>query len=97
MAPEGLRHSFAGFAAGLVAAFNRYTEESEPDVARDRVSYRQVALWLSDSELSKLTDEVALCIAQRTANSEGAGRRKRLISQIIIPVTGHDSEGIALS
>ena len=96
MAPEGLRHSFAGFAAGLVAAFNRYTEESEPDVARDRVSYRQVALWLSDSELSKLTDEVALCIAQRTVNQAGTGRRKRLISQIIIPVT-HDTEGIALS
>jgi hypothetical protein len=51
------------------------------------VSYRQLALWLTDAELSDLADEVGQCIARRAANRPGGGRTRRLISQIVIPTT----------
>ena len=91
MGPAQLRQSFAGFAAGLLAAFNRYTESGDPDLARDGVSYRQTALWLTDGELAELADEVGQAVARRAANGPGPGRAKRLMSQIVVPTPPTDT------
>lgn len=85
MSQKQLRQSFAGFAAGLLAAFDRYTESGDPDLARDGVSYRQTALWLTDSELAELADEIGQAVARRAANRPSAGRSKRLVSQVVLP------------
>jgi len=78
--------AFATFAAGLLAAYERYLNSGEPDLVRDGVSYSMNALWLSDQEYADLLADVARIIAPRAEFRPGPGRRRRLAASAFIPV-----------
>jgi DNA-binding transcriptional ArsR family regulator len=85
MGPEDHRRAFTAFVAGLLGAFDRYLDRERVDPPADLVSYRQVALWLTDDELVELLEEVRRLVVARTARGPGEGRRRRLLSTVLLP------------
>jgi predicted DNA-binding transcriptional regulator YafY len=84
MSPEEHRRAFAAYVAGLLAGFDGYLARGEIDFERDRVGYRQVALWMTDTE----TDEFIAGLrdlAGRFGNGPGDGRVRRVLSTVLIP------------
>ena len=76
---------FATFLGTLLTDFAAYLDSSELDLAADRVGYRQVALWLTDSEFDALAAEMAAAIEERITNEPTAERRRRLLSTVLMP------------
>jgi DNA-binding transcriptional ArsR family regulator len=76
---------FATFVGTLLADFSAYLETSDLDLAADRVGYRQVPLWLGDEEFDELATELSRAIAARMSNQPGPGRRRRLVTSIVMP------------
>lgn len=76
---------FATFVGTLLADFSAYLETSELDLAADRVGYRQVPLWLSDEEFDQLASELGEAFQKRAAYGPAPGRRRRLITSIVMP------------
>ncbi|EMY34867.1 hypothetical protein D477_007494 [Arthrobacter crystallopoietes BAB-32] len=89
MTPEDHRRAFTGFVAGLLQAFDRYVEDGSADLKRDGAGYRQTALWLDDEELADLVAKMQGAIAGAAANGPGEGRRRRILSTVLIP-TGQE-------
>lgn len=58
--PGGLRAGpqLCQSALALLGSFRRYLERDEVDLGRDLVGYRQVAMHLSDEELTSLLDDL---------------------------------------
>ena len=54
LSPAEHRAAFGAFVAGLLADFDRYLAAADPDLVRDGVGYRHLALQLSDDELCEL-------------------------------------------
>jgi len=54
-------------------------------LARDRVGYRQVPLWLTDEEFDALVARMATAVGEHVENDEAPGRRRRLPSTIVMP------------
>lgn len=82
---EQHRAAFTAFVAGLLADFDRYLDRGDVDLGRDVVGYRSVGLFLTDEEALDLVAELGEVLARR----EGLppeGRRRRLISRILLPV-----------
>jgi DNA-binding transcriptional ArsR family regulator len=81
------RRAFATFVAGLLGDFDRYLDRSAgaPDAVRDRVGYRQAAVWLTDEELDGLIAELRAAVTARMDRGPAAGRRRRLISTVLLP------------
>jgi hypothetical protein len=88
MTVEEQRRAFLTFVAGLLADFDRYLERGDVDLARDRVGYRQVALYLTDSELDELLAELRAVFATRLDRPAGEGRTRRLVSTLVMPAVG---------
>jgi DNA-binding transcriptional ArsR family regulator len=84
MSAEAHRHAFMTFVAGLLADFDRYLD-SDFNMARDGVGYRQVALNLSDTELAELAQDLSEVFVARLSNSPGQGRVRRLLTTILMP------------
>jgi hypothetical protein len=82
---EDHARAFAVFVAGLLADFDRYLDAGIPDVLRDGLSYGTAAVWLTDEEYRQLLREIALLLQPRLANVPGPGRRRRLISSVLMP------------
>lgn len=81
---EQHRAAFTAFVTGLLADFDRYLDRGDVDLSRDVVGYRSVGLFLTDEEALDLVAELGEVLARR----EGLppeGRRRRLISRIILP------------
>jgi DNA-binding transcriptional ArsR family regulator len=76
---------FTTFVAGLLGDFARYVQQRTVDPAGDGVGYRQVALELSDSEFTQLLGELDAVLAPRLANNPRPGRRRRLLTTIVMP------------
>ena len=81
---EHLRY-FSTFLGTLVADFAAYLDGGEPDLEADRVGYRQAPLWLSDAELDELLAELRQAIGARLRNEPDPGRRRRLITTVVMP------------
>jgi hypothetical protein len=83
------RRAFATFVAGLMADFERYLDRTpegrRPDLGRDRIGYRHLAVWLTDEEFDAMTAELAAVIQARLANRPGDGRRRRLVTVVHLP------------
>ncbi len=85
MTPEEHRRAFLTFVAGLVGDFDRYLEVGDVDLARDLVGYRQYAMHLTDEEMRDFIDDLRAVIAPRLELEPGPGRRRRLVSQVLMP------------
>lgn len=76
---------FATFVATLLADFAAYLDAGTPTLSADRVGYRQASLWLTDDEFDAMTTTMAAAVQERVNNQPGPGRRRRLLSTIVMP------------
>jgi len=76
---------FINFAAHLIGDFGRYVQQSDLDLVRDGVSYRQVPLYLSEEENLEMLYAIRDIIKKYADNGPGGNRRRRLISVIAHP------------
>src|SRR3954451_20537576 len=95
--PEAARHltaeehrrAFATFVAALLGDFERYLDRAGelggPDLGRDGVGYRQVALWQTDEEFAGFLGELRELLQRRTPAGPGEGRRRRIVSTVLLP------------
>jgi hypothetical protein len=89
---EELAQSFATFVAGLLADYERYLSVGEPDLVRDGVSYSMNALWLDDAEFMEFLREIVAVVAPRGSLGPAAGRRRRLVASVFMPLGGGEDE-----
>ncbi|WP_235548852.1 helix-turn-helix domain-containing protein [Paenibacillus sp. Soil522] len=76
---------FLKFTASLIGDFSAYVRQEHYHMLKDGISFRQLHAYLSDDEYSHLLQEIREPL-QRAANNEPAeGRRRRIISTIVIP------------
>jgi hypothetical protein len=87
MRADDHRRAFRTFAAALMADFDRYLERAgeRPDLAGDRVGYRQAAVWVTDEEFDAMVAELAVVLRPRVEQQPGGTRRRRLITTINLP------------
>lgn len=83
-AGDHLRY-FATFVATLLSDYAGYLGQGSLDLGADRVGYRQAPLWLSDEEFDELAAELAEAFGRRLHFAPGPGRRRRLMSTIVMP------------
>jgi hypothetical protein len=90
MTADEHRNAFTTFAAALMADFDRYVaraaaDGATPDLARDRVGYRQAAVWVTDAEFDEMVTELAAVVRARLENRADGARRRRLITTVHLP------------
>ncbi len=87
MGAEDHRRAFRTFAAALLADFDRYLEQAGdvPDLARDRVGYRQAAVWVTDEEFDAMVADLAAVLRARMEHRPDGARRRRLVTTINLP------------
>jgi hypothetical protein len=90
MTADQHRSAFTTFAAALMADFDRYVSHAAPDggvpdLAGDRVGYRQAAVWVTDEEFDAMTAELAAVLKARMANRPDGDRRRRLVTTVHLP------------
>jgi Helix-turn-helix domain len=89
MTADEHRRAFATFVAGLMADFDRYLERvpegRTPDLAGDRVGYRQAAVWLTDEEFDAMVLDLAAVLQERLAQRPDGARRRRLVTVVHLP------------
>jgi len=56
-----------------------------PDLARDGVSYRAAAMWLTNDELADFLRDLAAVVQPRLANPPARGRRRRMVYSVLLP------------
>ena len=79
------RQAFMAFLAGLIRDFDHYLDRGDVDLVRDGVSYRLLALWLTDSELTELARDMFTALQPRLANAPRRGRKRRLLATVLLP------------
>ena len=94
MGPSEHSQAFMAFVAGLLADFDRYLAFGTPDLVRDGVGYRMLAMWLSDAEFLEFARELSAVIQPKLANAPAADRRRRILSTVILP--GSETANTAL-
>jgi hypothetical protein len=87
MGAEDHRRAFRTFAAALLADFDRYLGRAGdvPDLARDRVGYRQAAVWVTDEEFDAMVADLAAVLRARMEHRPDGARRRRLVTTINLP------------
>jgi hypothetical protein len=92
MTPDDHRRAFTAFLAGVLADVDRYIDSGDVDLERDGAGYRTVGLWLTTEELTDMVTEIAAAVQARAANGPGAGRTRRMLSTVLIPVPVSEGE-----
>jgi Helix-turn-helix domain len=87
MTPEDHRRAFRTFAAALLGDFDRYLARAgdHPDLARDRIGYRQAAVWVTDEEFDALVADLAAVLRPRLEQAPYGARRRRVVSIVNLP------------
>ncbi len=85
MEREDWERGFAAYTASLLGQFTAYLRQPGADPARDGVSFRTGALYLSDAELAQLSADVEAAFAPYVTYGVSPERRRRLISTILMP------------
>ena len=87
LSAEDHRRAFTSFVGMLLGDFDRYLRQAgdPPDLLRDRVGYRQAAVWVTDEEFDAMIAEVAAAVQARLAHRPDGARRRRLISTVNVP------------
>lgn len=76
---------FTTFLGTLIDAFGAYLDVGPPDFVADGVGYRQVPLWLTDEEFTEVARAMREALLPSLHNSPAEGRRRRLITTIVMP------------
>jgi len=76
---------FATFLVTLLSDYASYLDAGSPDLTADRVGYQQVPLWLTDAEFDALAGELSKAVRGRFGQEPAPGRRRRLITSIVMP------------
>ncbi|AXH96272.1 helix-turn-helix domain-containing protein [Ornithinimicrobium avium] len=79
------RRAFTTFTASLLGRFESYLEREEIDPARDGISYREAAMWLTDAELEEMVAELRETITARMEHRETPGRTRRTLATVLLP------------
>ena len=87
MSAEEHRRGFRTFVAALLADFDRYLEREgdQPDLAQDRVGYRQAAVWVTDEEFDTMVADLAAVLRPRMEQQPDGARRRRLVTIVHLP------------
>jgi Helix-turn-helix domain len=87
MSVEDHRRAFRTFAAALMSDFDRYLGRAgdRPDLAGDRIGYRQAAVWVTDEEFDALVADLAAVLRPRLEQQPEGERRRRIISIVNLP------------
>lgn len=91
MTPEEHKQAFASFVAGLLADFDAYADRGDIDFVRDRVGYRQTALWLTDDELDNVLAQTRALHEPYLSRGPGDGRVRRVIASFVLPTFDEDN------
>ena len=83
--PDDHFRYFATFVGTLLADFATYLDQERPALGRDRVGYRQTALWLTDEEFDTLAVTMSAAVQAHADNAPTPGRRRRVLSTITMP------------
>lgn len=83
-AEDHLRY-FTTFLGTLIDAFGAYLDERSSDLEADGVGYRQAPLWLTDDEFAEVATALREAIRPVLDNAPAPGRRRRLITTIVMP------------
>jgi DNA-binding transcriptional ArsR family regulator len=85
MSSEEHLEAFTTFVGILIETYGRYLKAPEADPSVDGVSFRQVRMWLTDSELESLVGDVSAAFAGYVDLEESPERTPRLLSTILMP------------
>jgi Helix-turn-helix domain len=87
MSADDHRRAFRTFVAALLADFDRYLARAgdRPDLARDRIGYRQAAVWVNDEEFDALVADLAAVLRPRIEQQPDGERRRRIVSIVNLP------------
>jgi DNA-binding transcriptional ArsR family regulator len=76
---------FTTFVATLLTDFEHYLQQDEIDLERDGVGYRQIALYLSKTELTQLTESLNQALKPFLEQKPSKRRKRMLLSSILMP------------
>jgi Helix-turn-helix domain len=93
MTPDQHRQAFMAFIAGLVGDFERYLAGGGVDLLRDGVSYSMAGMWLDEGERRELAREIITVLQPRLANAPKAGRKRWVLSTVVLPGDGASPPG----
>lgn len=85
LSEEELMTAFTVFTSGLIRDFDDYLDAGDPDLYADRVSFAQASFWASDEELDVFGRALMAALTDLLANGPGPGRRRRILSTVLIP------------
>lgn len=88
MSTEDHAQAFMTFVSGLLAGYDRYLASGTPNLVRDGAGYSMAALWLSDEEFAEFALELQNVYQARVANQPAEGRKRRMVSTVIMPDEG---------
>ncbi|WP_089153521.1 helix-turn-helix domain-containing protein [Paenibacillus tuaregi] len=84
-ASEEHMQMFMKFTASLIADFGDYLQQPEYNLIQDGVSFRQTQFYLTDEEYVQMLQDIRAQMARYSGRVPGRGRRRRMMSTIIIP------------
>ncbi len=77
---------FIAFTTSLVDDFSRYLQHRQTiDLATDNIAFQKFPLELNDKELKLISEKINAAFKQYSNNQPGEGRRRRIISFVIMP------------
>jgi DNA-binding transcriptional ArsR family regulator len=92
MTIEDHRRGFAAGIASIVGEFEVYLSQNGADPTADMASYRQVSLWLDDTEKQALYEDFIAAVRARLDHNPSPERRRHLVAMIMFPTKAtHDS------
>jgi hypothetical protein len=91
MTPDELRQTFLAFVAGLIGDFDRYLARGDVDPVRDGADFRVAGMWLDDAEFMELLHELMRVLQPRVANPPKPGRRRRILTTVLLPGSDTDA------
>lgn len=90
MPADDLLTVFTVFVSGLIRDFREYLQRDDYDMNRDRAGFTQAAFWASDEEMDALGDEFNALLSRMVTNPPGDGRRRRVLSTVLMPNENHE-------
>jgi DNA-binding transcriptional ArsR family regulator len=81
---DELLHTFTMFVTSLIGDFERYLQQEEINPAQE-ISFQKFPIYLSDDELRTVSQTMNQALAPMLKNPPGSGRKRRLITSILIP------------
>ncbi len=85
---------FLSFIFSVLDDYARYLDRSaHPDLVADGVGYHRLVLFMDDAELATAAQAIQRALAPYADPGGAPGRKKRLLSTIMMPEIGSEREG----